>query len=202
MEAQRHRGIQREKRNFSRVDENVFLEYQQARDRSKFGKVVKPAPRRNDDQKLDKLDQINTHIRELLVHVRENDIHTARCLAAINKKLDMITTAITRRRTERTIRFSRRVNLSAGGVGFRSASSLVPGARLAMRVNVPDFDLQLSTLGEVVYCVRDDVDTGFPFRVGVKFPALSMSERQALFSHVLSRYVEKIRDVKLTDTSR
>lgn len=191
------RGVRREKRNFSRIDENVFMEFHVVR--AKLGAEQKATKRTKPQDRTDRLEQlkqINAVIRNLLAQVRAEDVHTARCLAAINKKIDLLANAVSRKREDRTMRFTRRVNLSAGGVGFRSPAVLTIGARLAIRLVAPDYDLRVSAYGDVVYCDRDNGDVELPYRIGVRFPSLKMSERQMLFSHVLSRYVERIRSVK------
>jgi hypothetical protein len=189
-------GVRREKRNFSRVDENVFMEFFVVRSRSGAANKLKRTKPRERNDRLRQLDELNGHIRSLLAQVRAMDIHTARCLAAINKKLDLLANAVSRKREDRAMRFTRRVNLSAGGVGFRSSLALDAGARLAIRLAAPDYDLKVSAYGDVVYCDRDSSDAELPYRIGVRFPSLKMSDRQMLFSHVLSRYVERIRSVK------
>ncbi len=188
-------NVRREKRNFSRIDENVFMEFFVVRDRARAGKPRPPLPAVRSARR-DQLVELNGLIRSLLTKVRASDIHTARCLAAINKKLDLLASAVSKKRDDRAVRFTRRVNISAGGLGFRSSMSLEIGSRLAMRIAAPDYDLKFSTYGDVVYCDRDSQNPDLPYRIGIRFPSLKMSDRQRLFSHVLSRYVERIRTVK------
>lgn len=54
----------------------------------------------------------------------------------------------------------------------------------------------ITAYGEVTYCERDVKDREQPFRVGIKFPSLSVADRQALFAHVLGKHTEKIRSTK------
>ncbi len=190
-------GVRREKRNFSRIDENVFMEFHLMKAKNPAQKsVANPSKGPDRADRLQQLKQINAHIRSLLPLVRTTDVNTARCLAAINKKIDLLANAVSRKREDRAVRFTRRVNLSAGGVGFRASAALDVGARLAIRLAAPDYNLRISAFGDVVYCERDAADAELPYRVGVSFPSLKMSDRQLLFSHVLGRYVERIRAVK------
>lgn len=193
-------GRNKDERNFFRIDDEIYLEFrvltEPVPDKTKL-----PTARKDSSVSdvLSDLTAVNSQIHPLLETIKHTDTAIARCLEALSKKIDLVAKAVSRSGdTFRATKPNRKVNLSAGGVAFNVATQLLPGTPLEIRMAVVSSNLVITCYGEVTYCERDGKDLDQPYRVGIKFPALTVADRQALFAHVLGRHTEKIRGVKLT----
>ena len=190
-------GSHSDERNFFRIDDEVYLEFRVlteiARDQSKLG-----APR-NDARSNDILTDltvVNAQIHSLIESIRPTHSPVARCLEALNKKIDIVAKAVSKTSEPlKAVKPNKKVNLSAGGVSFNVGAELTPNTRVEVRLAVNSSNLVMTAYGEVTHCQHEGQNLQQPFRVGIKFPTLSIIERQALFTHVLGRHTEKLRDV-------
>lgn len=200
MAQDRNKDRNKDERNFFRVDDEVYLEYRVLNEPLK-DKTRLPGARRDmpAHDVLADLTVVNAQIHPLLETIKHTDTAVARCLEALNKKIDLVARAVAKSgEAFKPTKPNRKVNLSAGGVAFNISTQLLPGTPLEVRMAVVATNLVLTAYGEVAYCERDGKDLDQPFRVGIKFPSLSVADRQALFAHVLGRHTEKIRSAKLT----
>lgn len=193
--SRRTTGSHSDERNFYRIDDEVYLEFRVLteipRDKSKMPASRKDA-RTNDV--LSDLTAVNAQIHPLIESIKHTNIAVARCLEAINKKVDLLAKAVSKTGEPfKAVKPNKKVNLSAGGVSFNVGSELLPNTPVEVRLVVVSSNLVVTAYGEVTHCVREGRDPEQPFRVGIKFPALSVVERQALFTHVLGRHTEKLR---------
>lgn len=194
----RNKGAHSDERNFFRVDDEIYLEFRVLteipRDKTKLASSRKDAHVQN---VLSELTVVNAQIHPLLDAIKPTDVTIARCLEALNKKIDMVARAVSKNgETFRATRPNRKVNLSAGGVAFNVGTELLVGAPVEVRMAIVGTNVVITAYGEVTYCERDIKDREQPFRVGIKFPSLSVADRQALFAHVLGKHTEKIRSTK------
>ncbi len=190
----------KDERNFFRVDDEIYLEFrvltEPVHDKQKPPAARKDTPAHD---MLADLSAVNSQIHPLLETIKHTDTSIARCLEALSKKIDLVAKAVSRSGDPfRPTKPNRKVNLSAGGVAFNVATQLLPGTPLEVRMAVVSTNLVITCYGEVAYCERDGKDLDQPYRVGIKFPALSVADRQALFAHVLGRHTEKIRGTKMS----
>lgn len=190
--SRRTQGSHSDERNFFRIDDEVYLEFrilsEAARDQGKLG------PR--NDTALTELGVLNAQIHSLIESLRPTHSSVARCLEAFNKKIDLVAKAVSKTSEPlKAVKPNKKVNLSAGGVSFNVNVELLPNTRVEVYLAVMSSNLVMTASGEVTYCQYEGRDIQYPFRVGIKFPALSIVERQALFAYVLGRHTEKLRDV-------
>lgn len=194
----RKQGPHGDERNFFRVDDEIYLEFRVLteipQDKTKMPNSRKEA---HTQDVLSELTVVNAQIHPLLDAIKLTDVAIARCLEALNKKIDMVARAVSKNgQTFRATRPNRKVNLSAGGVAFNVGTELLVGAPVEVRMAIVGTNVVITAYGEVTYCERDVKDREQPFRVGIKFPSLSVADRQALFAHVLGKHTEKIRSTK------
>jgi hypothetical protein len=190
----------KDERNFFRVEDEIYLEFRVLTE-PVYDKTRLPLARKDNPagDVLADLTVVNAQIHPLLETIKHTDTAIARCLEALSKKIDLVAKAVSKSgEAFRPTKPNRKVNLSAGGVAFNVATQLLPGTPLEVRMAVVATNLVITCYGEVTYCERDGKDLDQPYRVGIKFPALTVADRQALFAHVLGRHTEKIRGAKLT----
>lgn len=188
-------GSHSDERNFFRIDDEIYLEFrvltEVPRDKSKMPGTRKDA--RTADVLAD-LTAVNAQIHPLIESIRQTNTALARCLEAINKKVDVLAKAVSKSGEPfKAVRPNKKVNLSAGGISFNVGTELLPNTPVEVRLAVISSNLVVTAYGEVTHCEREGRDPEQPFRVGIKFPTLSVTDRQALFAHVLGRHTEKLR---------
>ena len=193
-------GSHSDERNFFRIDDEVYLEFrvltEVPHDKSKMP-VARKGPRTADV--LAELTVVNAQIHPLIETIKQTNPTVARCLEALNKKIDVLAKAVSKTGEPfKAVKPNKKVNLSAGGVSFNVSTELLPHTPVEVRLAVGSSNLVVTAYGEVTHCKREGKDPEQPFRVGIKFPALSVSERQALFAHVLGRHTEKLRGANRT----
>jgi len=193
-------GAHSDERNFFRIDDEVYLEFrvltEVPRDKSKMPASRKDA--RTNDVLAD-LTAVNAQIHPLIESIKQTNTAVARCLEALNKKIDVLAKAVSKTGEPfKAVKPNKKVNLSAGGVSFNVGTELLPDTPVEVRLAIVSSNLIVTAYGEVTYCHRQGRDPEQPFRVGIKFPALSVAERQALFAHVLGRHTEKLRGANRT----
>jgi len=193
-------GSHSDERNFFRIDDEVYLEFRVLTevpgDKSKM-----PAARRDARAQdvLADLTAVNAKIHPLIESIKQTNVSIARCLEALNRKIDVLAKAVSKTGEPfKPVKPNKKVNLSAGGVSFNVGTELLPNTPVEVRLVVPSSNLVVTAYGEVTHCERQGRDPEQPFRIGIKFPALSVSERQALFAHVLGRHTEKLRGANRT----
>ncbi len=188
-------GSHSDERNFFRIDDEVYIEFrvltEVPRDKSKMPALRKDV-RANDV--LSDLTAVNAQIHPLIESIKQTNTAIARCLEAINKKVDLLAKVVSKTGEPfKAVKPNKKVNLSAGGVSFNVSTELLPNTPVEVRLVVVSSNLVVTAYGEVTHCAREGKDPEQPFRIGIKFPALSVTERQALFTHVLGRHTEKLR---------
>ena len=188
-------GAHSDERNFFRIDDEVYLEFrvltEVQSDKSKMPALRKDV--RTSDVLAD-ITAVNAQIHPLIESIKQANPTVARCLEAINKKVDVLAKAVSKTGEPfKAVKPNKKVNLSAGGISFNVGTELLPNTPVEVRMVVVSSNLVVTAYGEVTHCKREGKDPEQPFRIGIKFPALSVVERQALFSHVLGRHTEKLR---------
>ena len=194
-DSRRTPGSHAEERNFFRIDDDVYLEFRVLTELPYDKNKMPPARKdpRTGDVVAD-LTVVNAQIHPLIETIKQTNPTVARCLEAINKKIDMLAKAVSKTGEPfKAVKPNKRVNISAGGVSFNVATELLPNTPVEVRLVVVSSNLVVTAYGEVTHCKRAGKDLDQPFRIGIKFPTLSISERQALFAHVLGRHTEKMR---------
>jgi hypothetical protein len=118
----------------------------------------------------------------------------ARCLQAIDQKLNTIAQLFVSEEMALKDRPTREVTLSAGGVAFRTEEELGVGSLLELRMVLFPSLVGILTVSRVVQCNKcADADASFPWEVAVEYEHLRESDRELLVRHVMARETEQLR---------
>ena len=118
----------------------------------------------------------------------------ARCLQAIDNKLNMIAQLFVSEEMELNEQPTREVSLSAGGVAFRAQHELKVGSTLELRMVLFPSLVGILTISRVVHCERmNDGNTQFPWQVAVEYDYLRETDRELLVRHIMAKETEQLR---------
>ena len=135
-------------------------------------------------------------VSSLRSHIRHDLPDVAMYLEAINRKVEPVAEAVVADE-ERFLRQPiRPVNLSAGGIGFRSPETIAPGRYLEMRLVLLPSYAGILTYGKVVSCRHESkADADFPYRIGVDFWLIRDADEEVLIQHVTDKQSAQTREV-------
>lgn len=184
-----------ERRNYFRVDDEVILQYRQvledaarASSRSEEGA---PADGFNLGSRFAALSQ---GLIPLMRTIKSESATTARYLAAIDKKLDILAQVLLKQELAEADNLIRKVNLGAGGIAFISKNLLETGSFLELRMILLPEMIGLTIFGQVVVSGLCESDSpGLQYRTAVEFVELHESDRDLIVSHVRRREQEVLR---------
>lgn len=134
------------------------------------------------------LHSIDMLVSSLRSHIRPDLPDVAMYLEAINWKVERVAQAVVADE-ERFLRQPiRTVNLSAGGIGFRSPETIAPGRYLEMRLILLPSYTGILTYGKVVSCRHESkAGADFPYRIGVDFWLIRDVAKEVLIQHVTGK---------------
>lgn len=162
-----------ERREYFRVDETILFDYER--------------PSR-------KLKALREELKELADGVSGNEA-LFRLLESIDSKLNAIMDALFREGSDICDLPFREVNISAGGLRFRSEERFEVGEKIKVRIGFPPYPFRvLCLLSEVVRVkevVEDEEDYRY-FEVAVKFLYLDEETRKSLFQSLMEIQRKKI----------
>lgn len=134
-------------------------------------------------------------IAHSLYRIQSDLPDVARCLQAIDHKLNVLAQLFVAEDAGSSMQDARDVSLSAGGIAFRSAHQLRPGDLLEMKLVLLPNMLGILAAARVAYCERaGEDDPHFPWRVGVSFEIMREADRELLVRHVMSRETQQLRE--------
>ena len=180
-----------ERRDFFRIEDHVVLNYR----RVPQGQLPQPLQHLEDNgfSLAATFAGISQRTRSLQQQVRQDSPATADYLKALEQKVDMLAQVLMLREMELDEQETREVNLSAGGMEFRTKEALEPGNWLEIKFVVFPDRLGILAGCRVVRCERDTGCWQHPYRVAVEFTHIRESDRQLIVRHVLSRQSQRIR---------
>ncbi len=118
----------------------------------------------------------------------------ARCLQAIDNKLNLIAQLFVSEEMELNEQPTREVSLSAGGVAFRAQHELKVGSTLELRMVLFPSLVGILTISRVVHCERmNDSNVQFPWQVAVEYDYLRETDRELLVRHIMAKETEQLR---------
>jgi c-di-GMP-binding flagellar brake protein YcgR len=134
------------------------------------------------------------------VQIQNPDL--ARCLQAIDQKLNMITQLFVTEEMETGKQATREVSLSAGGVAFRAQHELEAGSLLELRMVLFPALVGIVTISRVVTCSRvEDGNGQFPWLVAVEYEHLRETDRELLVRHIMAKETEQLRALRSENDS-
>lgn len=118
----------------------------------------------------------------------------ARCLQALDNKLNMIAQLFVSEEMNIDEQPTREVTLSAGGVAFCAQHEIGVGSLMELRMVLFPSLVGILTISRVVYCERiDDSNTRFPWRIAVEYEHLRETDRELLVRHIMAKETEQLR---------
>ena len=181
--------ISDEQRNYFRITDTVFLEYQTV--------AQSDIQQNNPDaffstsekfwllRELRTIDQENS---QTLRHIAEQEKDVSLYLKAINKKVDLLAQAIIRQDDANNSVSPQKVTLSEGGLSFISEKQINVKQYLAIKLTLLPTHIGLTLFGRVVDSLALNSAEHKPlnsFRTSVAFVALNENDRHILARHIM-----------------
>jgi len=138
-----------------------------------------------------------------VIHKVQTDTpELARCLQALDNKLNMIAQLFVSEEMGLDDQPSRQVNLSAGGVAFRAQYEVPVGSLLELRMVLFPSMVGILTISRVIHCERTSDDDGqFPWQLAVEYEHLRETDRELLVRHIMSKETEQLRALRSENDS-
>ena len=190
-----------ERREYFRIDDEVVLDYRLVK-----GDELDQLLERIRSQVVDRFTAASSfasttrQMAHLIHRIQADSPDLARCLQAIDQKLNMIAQLFVSEEVEENQHPTREVNLSAGGVAFRSQHEIPVDSLLELRMVLFPSLVGIITISRVIHCERTgEGDPRYPWMVAVEYEHLKESDREALVRHVMARETEQLRRRRARD---
>ena len=126
--------------------------------------------------------------------VQNQSPELARCLQAIDQKLNMIAQLFVSEEMDLHQQSTREVNLSAGGISFRSQQEIRIDSLLELRMVLFPSLVGVLTVSRAIQCERvNDGNLKFPWQISVVYEHLRESDRELLVRHIMSKETQQLR---------
>jgi len=126
--------------------------------------------------------------------VQNQSPELARCLQAIDRKLNMLAQLFVSEEINLHEQPTREVNLSAGGISFRVQHEIKIDSLLELRMVLFPSLVGILTMSRVVQSERvDDGNLKFPWQIAVVYEQLRETDRELLVRHIMSRETRQLR---------
>ncbi|MEA2080696.1 MAG: PilZ domain-containing protein [Pseudomonadota bacterium] len=187
-----------ERREYFRIDDEVVLDYRQIgegeADRLREKIESRLVDRFTAASSFTATSRQMTHV----IHkVQNQSPELARCLQAIDQKLNMIAQLFVSEEINLHEQPIREVNLSAGGIAFRARHEISIDSLLELRMVLFPSLLGILTISRVNQCERvDDGNLKFPWQIAVVYEHLRETDRELLVRHIMSRETQQLRSRK------
>lgn len=196
-----HNADQRDdRRNYFRIDDEVILQYRQVP-----ADTQEPSTHPERGEPVDgfslgsRFAALSQAFIPVMREIESESKATARYLAAIDRKLDMLAQVLLNQELVATDKPTRKVNLGAGGIAFSTDSLLETGSVLELRLILLPEMIGLTTLGQVVASdPSENADSGFRYRSSLEFIRLREADRDLIVCHVRRREQEALRKGRLS----
>ena len=181
-----------ERRRYYRVDDEVILEYCEVspdvEEASSRSERVTPADGFTLGARFAALSRQLTPLRR---EIESLSVPTARYLAAIDMKLDMLAQVLLSQESFASDRPARKVNISAGGIAFTTDRALNKGSVLELRMILLPEMIGVAAVGRVVASRAEEQHPAQPrFRNSLEFVGLREAYRDLIVRHVRHREQE------------
>jgi len=184
-----------ERREYFRIADEIALDYRLLKDDEVDGLLERMRSRLVDRFTAASSFAATTRQMAHLIHkVQTESPELARCLQAIDQKLNMIAQLFVSEQMALDDQPTRGVSLSAGGVAFRAQHELATGSLLELRMVLFPSMIGILTISRVIHCERmDDGNSKFPWQVAVEYEHLRETDRELLVRHIMSKETEQLR---------
>lgn len=184
-----------DRRSYYRIDDELYLEFRpiQKRQVQEFlAGVENQAPGQN--SLMSQINALSKQTSAQLKNIRKRHPLIGRYLTALDDKINLLANHVAAYDGTGSGRPNWRVNLSAGGLAFRSQLQFTADTLLAISLKLFPSHREIVTYGPVVYChFEPDVEPGAPYRTAVTFAFMRESDREALITHILEKQFAAVR---------
>ncbi|VAW80767.1 hypothetical protein MNBD_GAMMA15-155 [hydrothermal vent metagenome] len=184
-----------DRREYFRIDDEVALDYRLISD-SEVDQLLG----RIQSSLVDRFTAASsfaatTRQMKTVIHKVQTDTpELARCLQAIDQKLNMIAQLFVSEEIRENKQDTREVNLSAGGVAFCAQHEIPVGSLLELRMVLFPSLVGILTVSRVIHCERaKEGNAQFPWQIAVEYDHLKETDRELLVRHIMARETEQLR---------
>lgn len=149
---------------------------------------------------LSELKRIDNEANSLLIQIAEQSRATADYLGLMNKKLDLINHQLLAEQYLDSSVTPSKVNISEGGLAFKSSKPLYKGSHLALRLLFTQGLTVIATFAKVIRCDASTNGTSTnkggdnnQYNIAVKFHRLSSTQQQLLSKHIMQAQLKEKR---------
>ncbi len=185
-----------ERREYFRIDDEIALDYRLT-DEDEIDALSERIHARFPDRftVASSFSATSRQMAQALHKVQSQSPELVRCLQSIDQKLNMLAQLFVSEEMHLDQQPTREVNLSAGGLAFRSQHEIRTGSLLEMRMVLFPSLVGILTLSRVIHCARiNDGNVQFPWQVAVNFEQLRESDRELLVRHVMAKQTRQLRE--------
>ena len=190
-----------ERREYFRIDDEVVLEYRAIRDED-----VEPLVERIQAGVPDRFTAASSfaatsrQMSQVIHKVQNQSPELARCLRTIDQKLNILAQLFVTEEIQIEQHPAQEVNLSAGGLAFRSQEAIAEGTLLEMRMVLFPSLIGILNVSRVLHCERlSDGDAQFPWQIAVAYEHLRESDRELLVRHIMTKETQRMRAEREND---
>lgn len=184
-----------ERREYFRIDDEVVLEYRLINEDE-----VEPLVERIQARVPDRFTAASSfaatsrQMAHLMHKVQSQSPELARCLQAIDQKLNLLAQLFVTEEIHIEEHPTQEVNLSAGGIAFRSQQEIAPGSLLEMRIVLFPSLIGILNISRVIHCERvNDSNRQFAWQIAATYEHLRESDRELLVRHVMNKETRHLR---------
>ena len=184
-----------ERREYFRIADEIALDYRLISDDEADRLVEKIQSRQVDRFTASSSFAATTRQMTHVMHkVQSESAELARCLQAIDQKLNMVAQLFVTEEMELNEQPTREVNLSAGGVAFRAQHEIGMDSLLELRMVLFPSLVGILTVSRVIHCERiNDDNRQFPWQIAVVYEHLRESDREHLVRHIMAKETQQLR---------
>ncbi len=185
-----------ERREYFRIEDEIALDYRLINEDEADQLLVKIQSRQVDRFTAASSFAATTRQLTHVMHkVQTQSPELARCLQALDQKLNMVAQLFVSEDMGLNEQPSREVNLSAGGVAFRAQHELETDSLLELRMVLFPSLVGILTVSRVIHCERiDDDNRQFPWQIAVVYEHLRESDREHLVRHIMAKETRQLHD--------
>jgi len=184
-----------ERREYFRIDDEIALDYRLISDDE-----VDRLAERIQSRQVDRFTAASSfaattrQMTHVMHKVQSESAELARCLQALDQKLNMVAQLFVTEEMELNEQPTREVNLSAGGVAFRAQHEIGMDSLLELRMVLFPSLVGILTVSRVIHCERaNDDDRHFPWQIAVVYEHLRESDREHLVRHIMAKETQQLR---------
>jgi len=187
-----------DRREYFRIDDEIALDYREVND-DEADQLLERIQSRLVDRftAASSFAATSRQMAHVIHKVQMQTPELARCLQAIDQKLNMITQLFVSEEMDTDKQSTREVSLSAGGVAFRAQHALEVGSLLELRMVLFPALVGIVTISRVVTCSRlEDGNNRFPWQIAVAYEHLREADRELLVRHIMAKETEQLRALR------